>query len=368
MSYLIHYNAVLKVKTPVFIGSGRKIPKSEYILLNGDTKIGIIDPVKIFILMQEKSLQGKYEDFLINNGKGAIRNFLRENGLNAGDIKDCIKYTIEAGDSFIDKNNKTEVCEFMLDPYGLPYVPGSSIKGMLRTVLLSYELMSDPEKYSSLGQTLSANSRMKASRNNYLRRDISDIEAAIFRTLERTKKHENDAVNDLLSGLIIGDSAPLSIKDLVVCRNVEYTKDGNEKFLPIARICLKPGTEIHFSITVDATVCKYKKNDIMAAVADFAKSFSDSFSLKFKGIKALPEDSVILGGGSGFVSKTVIYPLLGYDRGLRTTKNILNTIFTQRGVSHHEKDVELGISPHILKSTHYEGKTVEMGICSLSLE
>lgn len=36
------------------------------------------------------------------------------------------------------------------DPYGNPYIPGSSLKGMLRTILLSKDIDQDQIKYKRI--------------------------------------------------------------------------------------------------------------------------------------------------------------------------------------------------------------------------
>ena len=58
------------------------------------------------------------------------------------------------------------------------------------------------------------------------------------------KKKVKNAVNDCLSGLHVGDSAPVSLEQLTLSQKIDYTLDGKPKPLPLLRETLIPGTEI----------------------------------------------------------------------------------------------------------------------------
>ena len=58
----------------------------------------------------------------------------------------------------------------------MPYIPGSSLKGMLRTILLSSDIINNSDKYSEAGRDMSYNIGKTASRKRYLSGDIKTIE------------------------------------------------------------------------------------------------------------------------------------------------------------------------------------------------
>lgn len=367
--YLIQYHVTLTTKSTVFIGSGRKLSKKEYILLKGNTEIGVFDDVKLYSLMKRKFLSDKFEDFLAHDNKGVIRYFLSDNNVKPNEYSECFRYRISSGDTFVDKDVKiNDVREFMMDPYGLPYVPGSSVKGMLRTILITEDILKNKEKYKGVKDNVLRvlDSYDKIKKNSFLKKETSEIETIALRTLKRNEDKKSDAVNDVLSGMIVSDSKPLSLEDLTVCKDIEYHKDGAEKQLNAAWISLKPGSRIRFTITIDRTLCKFDKDYILNAARDFADSFSENFSLRFEGADRLLDNEVILGGGSGFVSKTILYPLLGHDDGLKLAQKFFRDTTTSK--HKHEMDLRLGVSPHILKCTHYEGQTYEMGICEITFD
>lgn len=359
------YHGTLLVRGPVFVGNGRKLPKKEYVLINGRTGIGVIDPIKAYRFFRTKGLLREYENFMMRDTWGDLQQFLYDNRVRINDITSCFAYTLDAGDALKENGRKTEIWEIVRDPYGLPYIPGSSLKGMLRTILLSDEVMRKQDKYARRRREVKSGAENYRGRTKYLSGEVHALEAQVFRTLDRPVKNPADAVNDVLSGLVISDSRPLTMKDCVVCQKVDVHADGTAKPLPIARECLRPGSRIEFDITVDTSVLDLDADRIMKAVKNFDLRYRSSFERKFAVRSQTTDNTVFLGGGSGFVSKTVLYPLLGDQDGLYTTSKILSRITPPK--HKHYTDSRQGVSPHVLKCTKYDGRLLEMGACELSL-
>ena len=57
-----------------------------------------------------------------------------------------MKYTENVVDRSEEKG-RLQIMTCVTDPYGNPYIPGSSLKGMLRTILLSKDIDQDQIKY-----------------------------------------------------------------------------------------------------------------------------------------------------------------------------------------------------------------------------
>ena len=71
---------------------------------------------------------------------------------------------------------------------------------------------------------------------------------------------------------------------------------------------------------------------------------------------------VWLGGGCGFLSKTVIYPMFGKD-AVKVVDNIYRNTLGSSYVKHkHTRDLSLKLSPHVCKCTRYQGKLYDMGM------
>lgn len=358
------YHGTLLAKGPVFVGNGRKLPKKEYVLINNKTGIGVIDPVKAYRFFRSKGLLHEYEKFMMQNTRGDLQQFLYDNRLRTNDIHSCFAYTLDSGDALKENGRRTEISEIIRDPYGLPYIPGSSLKGMLRTILLSDEVMRQPERYARRRSEIKSGAEYYEGRTKYLKREVHALETQAFHTLNRLDTEPSNAVNDVLSGLIVSDSAPLTMKDCIVCQKIDVHTDGTAKPLPIARECLRPGSRIEFDLTVDTSVLDLDADRIMRAVKNFNLRYRAAFERKFAFRSQLTDNTVFLGGGSGFVSKTVLYPLLGYSDGLSATSKILSNITPPK--HKHYTDSRKGVSPHVLKCTRYNGRLLEMGACGLS--
>ena len=361
--FLKRYEGTLTVKGPVFVGSGKKIEKNEYLFL--ENKIGVMDIASFYGFMCKKGKREEFEKYLMNNKGPNLSAWLENNKINKQDIFPYLKYTVDRGEFEVQNSQRRglEVLEFTRDSYGKPFVPGSSIKGMLRTILLSEDIMLDPQKHRKEKEAINAELFSKKNKVQ-LQKEISQIECNTFRTLECDADKQGNATNDIMKGIIISDSSPLENEDLVLCQKVEVLPDGKIKKLNILRECLKPGTKIHFSVTIDTNIFQYDDCDIKNAVEIFINSYYEHF-VKFFNFDRPGKNAVYLGGGCGFVSKTIIYPMFD-DDGVKITQKIFQKTNVPKEHG-HQKDSLYGVSPHVLKCTSYEGKLMQMGLCELEL-
>lgn len=366
--YLKVYKAKILVMSPTFVGSGKDISKKEYRLSTETQKVVIYDPVKFYQLMQKAGKVPQYENFLMNDSRIDLETWMLDNRISVSSVDEAVRYSVSCGDRMEFGKSKVQIMEFAKDPYGLPYVPGTSIKGMLRTILLGYEISQNPEKYSQLAERIKEFSSFHPDRKNY-RREATDIEIATFNTLNREEVKTENAVNDNLQGLVISDSKPLRLEDLVLCQKIEYHTNTEEKSRNILRECLRSGTNIEFTITIDTQVCPYDTDKIMEAIKVFNDMYYDCFLSKFNS-KKRPADTVYLGGGAGFVSKTIIYSLFGADDGVAVVENVFRNTLKQEAFNKHghKNDSRYGVSPHILKCTRKDGKRFQMGMCQFIIE
>lgn len=362
--YLKCYQVILRTLSPVFIGNGKEIGKKEYIFLS-QKKVGIPDIQELYRQMDKLGKADAFEDYLLGRQNIDLTDWLKKQRIGIETVKPYIKYTLDCADALIGGDVKRlQVMECMKDAYGNPYIPGSSLKGMFRTILLGADLMNMPYKYQNAKTNLRRNADNRASRNNYLKRDMGEIEGIAYRTMQREKTKPQDAVNDIMQGVVISDSEPITVDSLVLCQKIDVHIKGMEKRLPLLRECIKPDTEIQFTITVDTQICSYSEKDILDSVRIFIDSYYDNFLSAFTEIKKPGEKDVFVGGGCGFVSKTVIYPLYGKREGL----DMLPKIFEGTGVPRihkHYLDKEYGVSPHTVKCTRYQGKVYQMGMCRI---
>lgn len=362
--YLTSYQVIMRTVGPVFIGSGKEIGKKEYIFLKRD-QVGIPDIQGLYGALQKRKKEEAFEEYLLGKGRMDLTGWLQKQRIKMEEILPFIKYTLDCGDAIIEKgSNRLQIMECVKDPYGKPYIPGSSLKGMFRTIFLGADIIAHPEKYRNAKKDLWQKGAIATGRNYYLKNNIADIESTAYRTLQRNEKKPNDAVNDLLQGFVVSDSEPLSADDLVLCQKIERHTDGTEKRLPLLRECIRPETEIRFTITVDKSVCPLTGKSIVAAVKVFIQSYYRDFAKAFSGMDIPKTNYVLCGGGCGFVSKTIVYPMFGKEKGIQFTQQVFDKTKVPR-THGHEKDQMYNASPHIIKCTAYRGKTLQMGMCRI---
>jgi len=117
------------VLSPVHIGSGRRLGKVDTIFSDGKFIVIDIDKL-IYLLSNNQKAFGEFENSGFN-----IKEFLDRYRIKYQDVQ---KYVVEA--SSIDR--KGDVFECIKTGLGRPLIPGSSIKGAIRTVFL-YHLVKE---------------------------------------------------------------------------------------------------------------------------------------------------------------------------------------------------------------------------------
>lgn len=356
------YQLHLTVKGPVFIGDGNEIQKKEYVFLNKNT-IGVVDGAKIYALAKKMHLQREFEKFMIEDTREDLKHWCLRNHVSVIDLKSCMKYVENVGDRSEEKG-KLQIMTCITDPYGNPYVPGSSIKGMLRTILLSRDIIRNKEKYESDIRQMRKDLEIQRPSRRILSSNITKIEKKAFCTSRYV--NDEEAEIDVMSGIIISDSEPLSRDDVILCQKWEQHTDGTYKTLNLLRECLKPETVIKCTLTIDETLCNIKIEDILEAIQLFYDRYYEVFQKKFPRTDRGKTNTVFLGGGSGFVSKTTIYSLFSPKEGVEIVKNIFDKTGVPK-IHQHYKDTRMGVSPHILKCTRYQGKEYMMGQCELNI-
>ena len=197
------YPCRLTALGPVFIGKGSELSKKEYLFLDGRKTAGVVDIEKLYGAAVRNGLGKHFETYMMDpRDKRNLGQWVREEGLSGQEVRSCLKYAVDSGDTVIQRGTPVQIVECIKDPYGLPYIPGSSIKGMLRTVLLAGRILKDPGKFDrDREQALKTvrNTYGKVKRTTFLQAERRSVEQNGFYSLNRNERRREDAVNDELS-------------------------------------------------------------------------------------------------------------------------------------------------------------------------
>lgn len=334
-------NVELTVLTPVHIGDGVIINRKEF-YTDGKT-VFINDQEKLyeFFASQGKEVEQKFVQYLLKSSKEK-------------DIKECFnvksslykerklaKYIL-AYDN--DTNNINEIHTFIKDAYGDPYIPGSSLKGMIKSAILLYKLSQNSYLQDTIKDEI-----LKESKKDKM--DFSDINAKISSILDK------NCGLKAFSGLVVSDSASLKKDQLQLVGKIDYKlpiskypgymknnyRSGINK-LPTYREALKKFSKTEFSIKIDKDKLNIDLNYIKEAL-NYNEELVHKYFYKEFEVKEFEKGIAHLGGGVGFTSKTILYQLFGDDAKDLVYKIIMSQIDNR--ASHKPfKDI---LTPHVLK-------------------
>ena len=375
MSYLEQHCIKVRALSPVFLGVGESLTKKEYLFIPNSRRIQFIDLKKFSALLESKKQTSAYENFVLGRERDLYRWMVSRN-FTQKEIRSVQSYCIDAGNT-LDRQSETGsrtkgIQLFIKDPEKRPYIPGSSLKGAIRTAILA-SMLTDKNNDTRLEIFQRA---LEKKRKNF-KREANDLENEMLNTLKYYNRQgrvvsANDADTSVMKGIQISDGSPLNQNCLTLCEKIDIDTKGNEKRPNIFRECIRPGTVSEHLLTLNTQILAESNLNVSAilnAIRCFSRIQNEFFYSKFP---KLSEDDVspsdgcelYLGGGSGFVSKTLLYPMF-HEKALELTAEIMQSHFPKQ--HHHERDVSLGVSPHMEKYTQYDGKFYRMGRCEIKI-
>ncbi len=121
----------LEVLTPLHIGSEGKILPTQYVL-NGD-RIYVMKPEKMSEYLISRGLFDEYVR-LAREGRGKLTEFLTKYGVRLEEVLKEGMFYYSARRKVMGEEKEIMPC--IKNPFFKPYIPGSTIKGMLRTAVM----------------------------------------------------------------------------------------------------------------------------------------------------------------------------------------------------------------------------------------
>jgi len=181
------YNIILKTLTPVYIGGA-----TEKNLVEGIDFYEEENNNKVYIINQEKLLSilkniNKLQDYTLKLKEGKAIEFLKDN-IKKGVFKLTDITNIEYDVQF--KITK-EIKAFIKNGFGLPYIPGSSIKGAIRSAILGY-LYQNNSRVNAISNKSELDKILygeKKEINNNGNKTIIETHQSIMRFIQITDAH-----------------------------------------------------------------------------------------------------------------------------------------------------------------------------------
>lgn len=376
------YKMSLTTLSPVFIGSVEELNKSMYAYNNKE--IMIIDERKL--IKELLSKKGLYENFLneCSSGDLNLTDFLKKNLYGYEDI-DIYKYKINSYSDIKTGGKLNNINAFIKSSNGKPYIPGSSIKGAIRTAIICGEIMNNKNKYNNIFKDIII------GKNIYNENDIVDNISNNFNT------------KNIFNKISISDTNDIDIDNLCICKRYDistHLETGHE--LPIYMELLKPRLKFNFLLTLNSS---FSINDLSKYFNNFYNDNTNDNTLysNYLSIISLFKDKVeknphylysndidiipniFIGGANGFLTKSIIY-------SIRKMKNDNNEIISKsqiidyvkkyfdkrfikidkeskkRIAQHNHVKIDKKISPRTLRLVKYNGLYIALGMCNIKVE
>lgn len=325
-----HYTFTLTTQGPVHIGNGETYGKTDYFVTKDGRHVAVLD-VRAFTQRLTPQQMDAYLQFLEEAaGKQSddLTSFLRKHHLEKVAQSSCL-YQAEMK---LRQNRRGEyqycdVKQCIKDGWGKPYVPGSSLKGMLRTALLGEIISKDPKAYR---QSWSKED-VRSGDKRVASRAAGRLEAQALGNPLTDKP-----VDHAMHYISVSDSRPLELSDLVFAQKYDTFaendpaehKQGDKKGnrLNIYRESIRPGVDITFDVSVDDAIesllpgIKLDQAGLTAMLKGEVDHYDKVFASKF-GVSSTSKKDAKQEQSDGLCH--YIYPT-GLRAGMRCTNRAIN--------------------------------------------
>ncbi len=373
---------VLEIEThgPVHIGNGEKHSPYEFVYQPESKRLGMLNEGKWLKFIKNNKLYEKYEkDALIKNFK--VYDWMRNNSIEPWG-NDIYRYVIDGVEQDKDKGLNDVSCQ-VKNYKGEPYIPGSSIKGMLRTAILSCHLAKRKGNYSDYWNSLSISIR-NSNRNAKeweVKKCIEGIEKRCFGNLP--KKDEDKRLQsqplDVFRAVLVSDTISVPVENITVVQKNDWGEKSvnSGKTIPLWREAIKKNTRLRFELTMDTNMlnaCRIgiaKIEDVLGMLDYYYENVLMKFEANFK-IQGLDElyslkdkPLVYLGGGTGFHTKSILYSLAPDLKS--ASKLVAEHLDNKFKGKHNHMITDTNVSPRTLKLAKTQQGLSKMGICSIKV-
>lgn len=377
------YNMKLNIITPIHIGDGNgSLSKLEYSYNNG--KLSIIDQVKFMDLLKREGQLGNYINYVervsSRNERANLYYWLKDNirRLDANMIiRDIAKYTIQIKVNDRKSLNDIKGC---IKSMGNPYIPGSSIKGAIRTAILYKFIFENPNKFINEVQEIKYLYK-EAKHRGFYRTEFSRQTTNLFTNLEKNVfRNQSDSKSEIsgMSGISISDSSFAGISNLKAIQKIDYLVNKDDyNDIPVIYECLGENTILDFDIDIDTrkTAVSITTKNILTAndIVETIKFQTDKVFDRSNGVwgdfdNFVPwhrvDDNInlmFLGGNTGFIAHTLIHALFK-DKNERV--EIISGLLHEK----FRKAKHLADKPHSPRTIHVydsEETTYYTGLCQI---
>ena len=389
----------LECVSPVHVGNGETLMAFEYLYDSTNQYVYFINEGKWITFLMRHNLIDAFADRLMNiagskqNTVESLWDWLVHKGISEDELKGLGERKAKATTLEVSEGGKRSLNDIhvqMATAEGQPYIPGSSIKGALRTAILFHLIKNDYESYQNYWEDIerlvhSGKNKISVFVNNY-KKTISfdsimkEMDKKAFSRMGFKKiewngkpKYATDEANSMMRGLHVSDGFCVEpVTETVVLQKVDATTYfERENNISLYRECIPAGTKIRFTVTIDKAFLSKIGIESFDKILEMTRDYLQhglQFQEKVYGgrypaeLEEARNADVLLGGGTGFFSKTVFYQLATDKTG---AQDLLKCYFDSKS-KHNHKVNDSFITPRTLKLTRTDAGTSLMGLCKIN--
>lgn len=378
--------------SPIHIGNGEVYKAYEYYYDQYNRMVYFLDPVKWAAFLAEKGLLDAYAED-VGKSRVYLKRWLDSRIERGPALQTVPKMAFSSSRVYLFSDNKRSVNDIVRqqrDVYGYPVIPGSSLKGVIHSAIRWHLICRNPEKYRDLWPEIQSavGQRNRREVQVRIRNLTARLENRTVNVLHLTSEKGKDALNSVMRGIRISD-AHLVVKkrDTVLIQKLDASFKKKKGYgraavepeghtLSVFRECIPSRSKYRFTITLDQGIVQriglsslrelwqWVREYTQAGILMQEKVFGQDFSTEFAEAKTA---DLLLGGGTGFLSKTVLYALAPNQKeGQQTLAKYLDKAFSRKQQPDHyhlRDDQEL--TPRTVKLARFGQERWLMGLASV---
>lgn len=384
----------IRTITSIHIGNGEIVRAKEYVYIPTAHTVYFLNTAKWQNFIAQHNLFSSYEHFMDSNSKCCISSLYEwlEKTSRIANVEETIEdlsnsKAVVPGEMLRNKKKNTlnDIVRQAKDIYGQPVIPGSSIKGLIRTAVL-YHLLQLPEnqhyREKAWQQTLQMIARRDSKKLDMISNTLETELLHILSIGNEEGKTLNNAVKSVMKGILCSDAMPRGRTSLGILQKIDGTRKGRdhkERPIPLYRECILPNQTFTCTIKIEKEITKLigitSVDDMIRMVEDFyqevghvlRKEMDDIYHCE---LSDLTKGNAFLGGGVGYLSKTLLLFLatdkkghVDTDQSSQAIKQFLAMRFQHGGHRHSQSKLQ----PHTIKLTRSKEKQMLMGIIKVDI-
>ena len=375
-----HAQLLLTIVSPTNIGGPEKLTTKDYMYNYDAGEVYLLNNYEWFRFLARHNKLAEFELYMQDEmirPNGRTMYDWAKNAIGASQLtKDTLRSAIGSimKSSIYNKGRKNSLNDITPQIRGVNgdvYIPGSSIKGVIDSAIISHMLRRDTRFRSTVQQKLKEilykyrdfqydKRRCKREFSSVLREVNKLIDRNIQVLFRNSEKRVNGILASAFRGISVSDAMPIeAIKTEILKKEDSCLDEDGTHAISVHRECILPNQKFSFTVTLDTAMTKEIGITSIDQVLTILQEDSKFKKVSPSIFKALEPANAYIGSNTGFIQKTIIMAAFTDDEkpGIDIIRAILDMNF--KDAKHATKDEFM--APRAIKLVKWNGNYYEMG-------